>query len=254
MSEVIVIKYGGHAMTSPALQASFAADIAQLAREGKRPVVVHGGGPQISAMLDRVGIKSSFHAGLRVTTPEIMEIVRMVLLTIGKDLVRLINAKGGSAVGLSGEDGHLITAVPVAHDIGLVGEAGSVNPTLVEKLLADGHIPVVSTIAPDAFGVPHNLNADTAAAALAIALGAARLVILTDVPGLYADWPDTDSLLPRVSAARLQELMPSLEPSILPKVEACLAAVQRGVPAAHVVDGRVPHAAVKLDEGTTVLP
>lgn len=249
--ETFVIKYGGHAMSSPQAQAAFAAAIVALANEGKRLVVVHGGGPQISKMLDRVGIESRFHAGLRVTTPETMEIVRMVLLSIGKDLVRLINADGGSAVGLSGEDGHLMIAEPVAEytgiDIGLVGDAGRVDPTLVEKLMADGHIPVISTIAPDAQGVPHNLNADTAAAALAIALGATRLVILTDVPGLYADWPDPESFLTEIAAEDLERLMPKLAPTILPKVQACLRAVRGGVASASVVG----HLA---DEGTKVLP
>lgn len=250
---ITVIKYGGHAMTSPVLQASFAADVAGLAEAGKRPVVVHGGGPQISAMLDRVGITTEFHQGLRVTTPEAMQIVRMVLLSIGKDLVRMINAEGGSAVGLSGEDGHLITAVPVSHDLGLVGEAGQVNPALVEKLLADGHVPVISSVAPDAYGVPHNVNADTAASALAIALGASRLVILTDVAGLYADWPVRESLITELTAAELEELMPKLAPGILPKVEACLKAVRSGVASAHVVDGRVAHSAVNPGQGTTVM-
>jgi acetylglutamate kinase len=244
MTELIVVKYGGHAMAEPE---KFAAHVAKLFKQGKRIVVVHGGGPQISKMLDRVGIESRFHQGLRITTPETMEIVRMVLLSIGKDLVRHLNAAGASAVGLSGEDGRLMTAVPVSHDIGLVGDADEVNPALVEKLLADGHIPVVSTIAPDAAGVPHNLNADTAAAALAVALRATRLVILTDVPGLFAAWPDPQSLIPRISTHELEELMPQLAPGILPKVEACVRAVRGGVPAAQVV-GDLEH------EGTTVLP
>jgi acetylglutamate kinase len=242
MTDLVVVKYGGHAMKEPE---AFARHIAAMAGKGERVVVVHGGGPQISRMLDRVGIESRFHQGLRVTTPETMEIVRMVLLSIGKDLVRHLNAAGASAVGLSGEDGHLMTAVPVSHDIGLVGDADEINPALVEKLLADGHTPVVSTIAPDAGGVPHNLNADTAAAALAVALGATELVILTDVPGLFAAWPDPQSLIPRITPSELEELMPKLAPGILPKVEACLRAVRGGVPAARVV-GDLEHA------GTTV--
>jgi acetylglutamate kinase len=198
-------------------------------------------------MLDRVGIESRFHQGLRVTTPETMEIVRMVLLSIGKDLVRHLSKAGASAVGISGEDGRLMTAVPVPHDIGLVGDASEINPALVEKLLADGHIPVVSTIAPDAHGVPHNLNADTAAAALAVALRATKLIILTDVPGLFSAWPDPQSLIPSITTHELEELMPKLAPGILPKVEACVRAVRGGVPAARVV-GDLDH------EGTTVLP
>jgi acetylglutamate kinase len=238
---MIVIKYGGHAMTDPA---GFAAQVAKL---DDQVVVVHGGGPQISRMLARVGIESSFHQGLRVTTPETMEIVRMVLLSVGKDLVGQLNRAGASAVGLSGEDGHLITAVPVGAEFGLVGDAGAVNPALVEKLLADGHTPVVSTIAPDAQGRPHNLNADTAAAALAVALRATKFVVLTDVPGLFSAWPDRDSLIPEITASHLEELMPTLAPGILPKVEACLRAVRGGVPTAYVADG-LGH------EGTKVLP
>jgi len=244
MSELVVVKYGGHAMKEPD---TFAKGIKALAEKGNRVVVVHGGGPQISRMLDRVGIESRFHQGLRVTTPETMEIVRMVLLSIGKDLVGHLSRAGASAVGLSGEDGALMTAVPVSHDIGLVGDAGDINPGLVEKLLADGHIPVVSTIAPDADGVPHNLNADTAAAALAVALRATKLIILTDVAGLFSAWPDPQSLIPSIGTRELEELMPKLAPGILPKVEACVRAVRGGVPAARVVDD--------LDhEGTTVLP
>ena len=244
MSELVVVKYGGHAMKEPD---TFAKGIKALAEKGNRVVVVHGGGPQISRMLDRVGIESRFHQGLRVTTPETMEIVRMVLLSVGKDLVGHLNTAGASAVGLSGEDGRLMTAVPVSHDIGLVGDAGEINPALVEKLLADGHIPVVTTIAPDAHGVPHNLNADTAAAALAVALRATKLIILTDVPGLFSAWPDPQSLIPSISTRELEELMPKLAPGILPKVEACVRAVRGGVPAARVV-GDLDH------EGTTVLP
>jgi acetylglutamate kinase len=244
--KTIVVKYGGNAMTDETLKRAFAEDIVFLRMAGFRPVVVHGGGPQISRMLDRVGIESRFHQGLRVTTPETMEIVRMVLLSIGKDLVGHLNQAGASAVGLSGEDGRLMTAVPVSHDIGLVGDAGQINPSLVEKLLADGHIPVVSGIAPDAHGVPHNLNADTAAAALAVALRATKLVILTDVPGLFSAWPDPQSLIPSIGTRELEELMPKLAPGILPKVEACVRAVRGGVPAAQVTGDLA-------GEGTTVL-
>ncbi|MBB5873195.1 acetylglutamate kinase [Allocatelliglobosispora scoriae] len=246
----IVVKYGGHAMTSPELRSGFAADMVALHRAGLRPVVVHGGGPQISAMLDRVGIASEFTGGLRVTSPEAMEIVRMVLIgQVGSDVVAEINKQGGpTAVGLSGADGGLLTAVrrpayvdglPV--DIGQVGDAGAVDPSIVTTLLDAGHIPVISTVAPDADGSPHNLNADTAAAAVAIALGARKLIVLTDVAGLYADWPDTDSLISRLSAEELAKLLPDLSAGMVPKMEACLRAVQGGVPAAHVVDGRVPH-------------
>ncbi|MEV4416561.1 acetylglutamate kinase [Catellatospora sp. NPDC049609] len=264
--ETIVVKYGGHAMTTPELRESFAADMAYLRAVGLRPVVVHGGGPQISAMLDRMGIASEFQGGLRVTTAEAMSVVRMVLLSVGKDLVTQINAHGPHAVGLAGDDAGLFTAVrrpavvdgePV--DIGQVGDVLSVDTSLVDSLLAAGRIPVVSTVAPDPHGVPHNLNADTAAAALAIALGARKLIVLTDVPGVYANWPDTDSLLTQLTAKELEALLPTLSAGMVPKMEACLRAVRGGVPSAVVVDGRVPHSTlleIFTDEGcgTMVVP
>ncbi|WP_431977410.1 acetylglutamate kinase [Micromonospora haikouensis] len=245
----LVVKYGGNAMIDPELQRAFAADMVFLRYVGIKPVVVHGGGPQISAMLGRLGIDSEFRGGLRVTTPEAMDVVRMVLVgQVGRELVGLINAHGPFAVGLSGEDAGLFTAVrrpayvdgePV--DVGQVGDVESVNTSAVTDLIAAGRIPVISTVAPDADGVLHNLNADTAAAALAIALGARKLVVLTDVPGLYANWPDTDSLVSEITADELAELLPSLQSGMVPKMEACLRAVRGGVPAAHVVDGRVAH-------------
>ncbi len=245
----VVIKYGGNAMVQPELQAAFAADMVFLRYAGIKPVVVHGGGPQINAMLDRLGIASEFKGGLRVTTPEAMDVVRMVLTgQVGRELVGLINQHGPFAVGLSGEDARLFTAVrrpalvdgePV--DIGQVGDVAEVCTATVDDLIAAGRIPVVASVAPDVDGVVHNVNADTAAAALAVALGARKLVVLTDVPGLYTDWPDTSSLTSEITAAGLEKLMPSLESGMVPKMEACLRAVQGGVPAAHVVDGRVPH-------------
>ncbi len=245
----IVVKYGGSAMTSPELRQAFAADMVFLRYAGLKPVVVHGGGPQISAMLGRLGIVSEFRGGLRVTTPEAMDVVRMVLVgQVGRQLVNLVNGYGPFAVGLSGEDGGLLTAVrrpaivdgqPV--DVGLVGDVKSVNASAVTDLIAAGRIPVVSTVAPDADGILHNLNADTAAAALAIALKARKLVVLTDVPGLYTRWPDETSLVSQISADDLAKLLPSLESGMVPKMEACLRAVQGGVPGAHVVDGRVAH-------------
>ncbi len=245
----IVIKYGGHAMTSPQLRRDFAADMVFLRYVGLKPVVVHGGGPQISAMLDRLGIASEFRGGLRVTTPEAMDVVRMVLVgQVGRELVGLINEHGPFAVGLSGEDARLFTAVrrsaivdgePV--DIGQVGDVDAVNVSAVADLIAAGRIPVVSTVAPDAEGVLHNLNADTAAAALAIALRARKLVVLTDVSGLYASFPDESTLLSQIDADALDKLLPSLSAGMVPKMEACLRAVRGGVPAAHVVDGRVGH-------------
>jgi acetylglutamate kinase len=216
---------------------------------GIKPVVVHGGGPQISAMFDRLGISSEFRGGLRVTTPEAMDVVRMVLVgQVGRELVGLINEHGPFAVGLSGEDARLFTAVrrpayvdgePV--DVGQVGDVDEVHVAAVTDLIATGRIPVISTVAPDADGVLHNLNADTAAAALAAALDARKLVVLTDVPGLYADWPDAASLVSRIGADELAALLPRIEAGMVPKMEACLRAVREGVPAAHVVDGRVAH-------------
>jgi acetylglutamate kinase len=245
----IVVKYGGHAMTSPELRRDFAADMVFLRYVGLKPVVVHGGGPQISAMLQRLGIASEFRGGLRVTTPEAMDVVRMVLVgQVGRELVGLINEHGPFAVGLSGEDARLFTAVrrpaivdgePV--DVGQVGDVDAVNVSAVSDLIAAGRIPVVSTVAPDADGVLHNLNADTAAAALAIALRARKLVVLTDVSGLYADWPDESSLVSQIDTEALEKLLPGLSAGMVPKMEACLRAVRGGVPAAHVVDGRVGH-------------
>jgi acetylglutamate kinase len=246
---VVVVKYGGHAMTDPELERAFAKDIVFLRYAGLRPVIVHGGGPQISAMLDRLGIDSQFLGGLRVTTPETMEIVRMVLVgQVSRGLVGLVNEHGPFAVGMSGEDAHLFTAVRKPAlidgeevDIGLVGDVAEVNPSAVTDLIAAGRIPVISTVAPDADGQIHNLNADTAAAALAIALGAQKLVVLTDIEGLYSDWPDRSSLVSEIGADELEKLLPRLVKGMVPKMEACLRAVRAGVPAAHVIDGRVPH-------------
>jgi acetylglutamate kinase len=245
----VVIKYGGNAMVDPSLQAAFAADVVFLRYAGLKPVVVHGGGPQINAMLRRLDIRSEFRGGLRVTTPEAMDVVRMVLVgQVGRTLVGLINQHGPFAVGLSGEDAGLFTAVRrqavvdgAAVDIGQVGDVERVDTSAIDDLIAAGRIPVVASVAPDADGVVHNVNADTAAAALAVALQAKKLVVLTDVPGLYTDWPDTGSLTSEISAADLEKLMPSLESGMVPKMEACLRAVQGGVPAAHVIDGRVAH-------------
>lgn len=263
----IVVKYGGNAMIDPTLQAAFAADMVFLRHVGIKPVVVHGGGPQISRMLKRVGIESEFRGGLRVTTPETMEIVRMVLTgQVGRELVGLINQHGPHAVGLSGEDAGLFTAVRRGAlidgeevDIGLVGDVDRVDTSAVDDLIAAGRIPVIATVAPDADGVLHNVNADTAASALAVALGARKLVVLTDVPGLYTNWPDTSSLTSEIDATALEKLLPSLESGMVPKMEACLRAVRGGVPSAHVVDGRVAHSTlleVFTEEGfgTMVVP
>ena len=247
--KIVVVKYGGNAMTDDALRHAFAADMVFLRTCGIHPVVVHGGGPQITAMLRRLGIEGDFKGGFRVTTPEVLDVARMVLFgQVGRELVNLINAHGPYAVGITGEDAQLFTAVRrtvtvdgVATDIGLVGDVDTVNTAAVRDLIAAGRIPVVSTLAPDADGVVHNINADTAAAALAEALGAERLLMLTDVEGLYTRWPDTGSLVSEIDSASLAKLLPTLESGMIPKIEACLRAVNGGVPSAHVIDGRVEH-------------
>ncbi|MGN2640143.1 acetylglutamate kinase [Nocardia takedensis] len=247
--KIVVVKYGGNAMIDDVLKRDFAADMAFLRTVGVHPVVVHGGGPQISAMLKKLGLQGEFRGGFRVTTPEVMDVVRMVLFgQVGRELVGLINAHGPYAVGISGEDARLFTATRRTvevdgepTDIGLVGDVTAVDPAAVLDLVAAGRIPVVSTIAPDADGVVHNINADTAAAALAEGIGAEKLVILTDVEGLYTAWPDRSSLTSSIDSAELELLLPSLDAGMVPKMEACLRAVQGGVPSAHVIDGRVPH-------------
>ncbi|HZA16483.1 MAG TPA: acetylglutamate kinase [Pseudonocardiaceae bacterium] len=263
----VVIKYGGSAMLEDELKHAFAQDMVFLRLAGLCPVVVHGGGPQISAMLDRLGMAGEFRGGLRVTTEETIDVVRMVLFgQVGRELVGMINAHGPFAVGLSGEDAQLFTAVRRTAtvdgeqvDVGLVGDVVAVNPAAVLDIVNAGRIPVVSGLAPDPGGVVHNVNADTAAAALAVALGAEKLVMLTDVEGLYTDWPDRSSLLSQVTADQLEGLLPGLSAGMAPKMEACLRAVRGGVPRAHVIDGRVAHS-VLLEVfttdgvGTMVLP
>ncbi len=264
---IVVIKYGGHAMTEPELRTTFAQDVVLLRYFGLKPVIVHGGGPQINAHLDRLGIESEFRGGLRVTTPETMQVVRMVLVgQVNRDVVGDINAHGPFAVGLSGEDGGLFTAERRGAvvdgeevDIGAVGDIVAVDPGAVHSLLDDGRIPVVATVASGRDGEIYNVNADTAAAALASALQAQKLVVLTDVEGLYADWPATDSLISELKANELEPMLPNLSAGMVPKMEACLRAVRGGVGQAHVLDGRVPHVVlleVFTDEGvgTMVLP
>ena len=246
----VVIKYGGHAMTADELRAGFAQDLVFLKHAGLRPVVVHGGGPQVTGHLDRLGIESVFTAGLRVTTEETIDVVRMVLNgKVNKDIVGLINRYGPYAVGLSGEDASLFTAERKYAavdggfvDIGLVGEITEVDASMVHALLDNGRIPVISSVAAGADGAVYNVNADTAAAALAVALGAAKLVVLTDVEGLYRDWPNSDEVISQLDADDLEKLLPSLSAGMIPKMEACLTAVKGGVPHAHVLDGRLSHA------------
>ena len=247
--QTVVIKYGGNAMTDDALKRAFAEDIVFLRRVGVKPVVVHGGGPQISAMLGRLDIASEFRGGLRVTTPEAMDVVRMVLVgQVGRELVNLINQHGPFAVGMSGEDGGLFTAKrrgliidDEEIDLGLVGDVRSVDPAAILDLIDAGRIPVVATVAPDRDGQVHNVNGDTAAAALAVALGAKRLVMLTNVAGVYANYPDEESVITQVSTAEVRAMLPSLDAGMIPKMEACVRAVEGGVTSATVIDGRVPH-------------
>ena len=247
--QTVVIKCGGATMAEPELRAAFAQDLVFLRYAGLRPVVVHGGGPQVTAHLNRLGVESTFTAGLRVTTPETIDVVRMVLSgKVNKDIVAQVNQHGPFAVGLSGEDANLFTAArkpayvdgePV--DIGLVGEIVAVDTGVVTALLGNGRIPVISSLAAGD-GTTYNVNADTAAAALAGALGAAKLVVLTDVPGLYRDWPASAEVISHLTDIELEKLLPALASGMIPKMEACLAAVRGGVPRAHVLDGRQPHA------------
>jgi acetylglutamate kinase len=248
--EVVVIKYGGHAMTDEDLRMGFAQDLVFLRYAGLRPVVVHGGGPQVTEFLERLGIESTFTAGLRVTTPETIDVVRMVLAgKVNKDIVGLVNRYRPFAVGLSGEDANLFTAVRKlavvngeAVDIGLVGDIVRTDPGAVKALIDDGRIPVVSSVARGENGETFNVNADTAAAALAVALRAAKLVVLTDVEGLYRDWPSSTEVISQLTGKELEEIMPGLSAGMIPKMEACLTAVHGGVPQAHVLDGRLKHA------------
>lgn len=265
--KTVVVKYGGHAMADSSLREAFAESMVFLRYAGIRPVVVHGGGPQVTEHLERLGVDSEFAGGLRITTPETMDVVRMVLVgRVNRDVVGLINRHGPFAVGMSGEDANLLTARR-RHavvdgeevDIGLVGDVTEVETVAVRSLLADTRIPVVSSIARGVDGEVYNVNADTAAAALAVALEAEKLVVLTDVEGLYADWPASDEVIGRLAAGELADLLPGLSTGMVPKMEACLRAVRGGVPRAHVLDGRVPHALlleVFTDEGigTMVMP
>jgi acetylglutamate kinase len=264
----VVIKFGGNAMVDDELKAAFAQDVVFLRHAGLRPVVVHGGGPQINAQLDRLGMESEFRAGLRVTSPETMDVVRMVLAgQVQRDLVGLLNRHGPFAVGMTGEDAHTLTAtkrladvdgVPV--DLGRVGDIVGVEAGAVQALLDDGRIPVVSSVArsTDDDHV-YNINADTAAAALAAALGAETLMVLTDVEGLYADWPASDEVISELTAGELEKLLPDLSSGMAPKMAGCLHAVRGGVRTARILDGRVQHAIlleIFTDEGvgTMIVP
>ena len=265
--KTVVIKYGGNAMVDDDLKRAFAEDIVFLRYAGVRPVVVHGGGPQISSMLSRLDIDSEFKGGLRVTTPEAMDVVRMVLVgQVGRELVGLLNQHGPLAVGLSGEDAGLFTAERTGAmidgervDIGLVGDVVKVRPEAVLDLIEAGRIPVVSGVAPDEDGQVYNINADTAAAALAAALDAEKFLVLTDVEGLYRDWPASDDVIGQIDTDALAAMLPTLAAGMVPKMQACLDAVRSGVRRASVIDGRVPHSLlleIFTDEGvgTMVVP
>jgi acetylglutamate kinase len=254
-------------MVDDQLKKAFAEDIVFLRYAGLRPVVVHGGGPQISSMLERLGIASEFKGGLRVTTEETMDVVRMVLVgQVQRELVGMLNQHGPLAVGLSGEDAGLFTAErygPLVDgqrvDIGLVGDVVKVRPESVLDIIEAGRIPVVSSVAPDEHGLVHNVNADTAAGALAAALDAERLLVLTDVEGLYRNWPDSAEVITQLDVDELDGLLPSLASGMVPKMQACLDAVRSGVSRASVIDGRVPHSLlleIFTDEGlgTMVVP
>ena len=242
---VVVVKYGGHAMTDPALSDSFARDIVLVRAVGLQPVVVHGGGPQIGEHLARLGKQSEFRDGLRVTDAETLEVARMVLVgKIGRDIVSAISANGGAALGLSGEDGGLVTAVPRDPSLGFVGDIAKVDPRLIEGLATNEIIPVVSSIGADAGGQAYNINADTMAAALAGALGAAKAVYLTDVPGLLADPSELSSLVSRATVEEVEAMIASgaVSGGMIPKARACVDAVRQGAGSAHMLDGRIPHA------------
>ncbi len=257
---VFVIKFGGNAMVDEQLQNAFAEDIAFLNLVGIKAVVVHGGGPQITSRLSELGLKSEFVDGLRVTPPEAIEVVRDVLMNgISVPLAKMIEQAGAKAAVFNGETNGLFTAAITRADLGLVGEVVSVDPSGLWSSLDSGLVPVISTVAPDSTGQLINVNADLAAASLAIALKAEKLVVLTDVPGLYSDWPNKESLVSELAASELEELLPDLESGMIPKMQACLNAVQGGVSKAHIIDGRVPHS-ILLEVftpsgiGTLVLP
>ena len=241
---VVVVKFGGNAMVDPALSAMFAQDVVLLRSVGLRPVVVHGGGPQIGALLKRLGKSTEFVDGLRVTDAETLDVARMVLVgKVGRDIVGAINVHGAFAVGVSGEDGGLITAAPAGKALGFVGDVASVQPGILERLLAERMIPVVSTIGADASGQAYNINADTVAGALAGALGAEKAIYLTDVAGLLTDSDDPSSIVPHATVKDLEAMVASgtISGGMIPKVRACIDAVNSGVGSAHLLDGRIPH-------------
>ncbi|HCB34323.1 MAG TPA: acetylglutamate kinase, partial [Acidimicrobiaceae bacterium] len=240
----VVVKFGGHAMADAGLAAKFAQDAVLLAQLGVRLVVVHGGGPQIGEMMTRLGKKPEFRDGLRVTDAETLDIAQMVLTgKVNSGIVRAINTHGSLAVGVGGADARLITARERDPELGFVGDVAGVDPSLLERLLGEGLIPVVSTIGSDATGQAYNINADTAAGAIAVALRAEKLVYLTDVAGLYGDLDDADSLVSRITAPELADVLAAggAAGGMIPKAGACVHALANGVASAHLLDGRVAH-------------
>jgi acetylglutamate kinase len=241
---IVVIKYGGHAMATPALAELFAADVVLMRLVGLNPVVVHGGGPQITDLMRRLGKEPSFVDGRRVTDTETVDIVRMALVgKVNREIVAAINRHGPYAVGLSGEDAGLIQVEMRDPMLGFVGDVSAIDPTIVHRLVNEELIPVIATVGVDDQGQAYNVNADTVAGAVAEALDAEKLVYLTDVAGIYERWPDESSKLSRVHVDRLAELLASgaVREGMIPKIESCIHALQYGVRRAHVLDGRLPH-------------
>jgi acetylglutamate kinase len=241
----VVVKYGGHAMDDPGLADLFATDVVLMRLVGMRPVVVHGGGPQISDLMRRLGKEPVFVEGRRVTDEETVDIVRMALVgKVNREVVSSINRHGSYAVGLSGEDAGLIRVDQRDPKLGFVGDVRAIDATIVERLLREELIPVIATVGVDDHGQAFNINADTVAGAIAEAVGAEKLVYLTDVAGLYSNWPDESSFVPRIDVAGLEALLASgaVSEGMIPKVESCISALRSGVRRAHILDGRLPHA------------
>jgi acetylglutamate kinase len=242
---VVVVKYGGNAIGDNDSLASFAEDVVLMRSVGMRPVVVHGGGPQIGDLMERLGKTPVFREGLRVTDAETLDIARMVLVgKVNRDIVGAINVHAAMAVGISGEDAGLLRATARSEELGFVGDVAAVDASIIERLLTQELIPVVATIGSDDTGQAYNINADTAAGAIAVALGAEKLVYLTDIEGIRRDVTDPDSLVRRASVAEVREMLGggAVGEGMIPKVESCVSAVERGVGHAHILDGRAPHA------------
>ena len=260
--KTVVIKYGGHAMSDPALSDLFAADVVLMRLVGMNPVVVHGGGPQISELMRRLGKEPEFVDGRRVTDAETVDIVRMTLVgKVNREIVASVNRHGSYAVGLSGEDAALIRVDQRDPLLGFVGDVREINPTIVERMLREELIPVIATVGVDDNGQAYNVNADTVAGAMAEALDAEKLVYLTDVAGVYGNWPDESSLISRIDVAGMEKLIADgkVSEGMIPKLESCVSALKRGVRRAHILDGRLPHALLlefftKQGVGTMVHP